>query len=60
MELPNLKALYGHPMLFVMALGYCLLLASTVYLANGRAELMYKENAELVRLLQACVDSKKR
>ena len=60
MELPNLKALYDHPMLYVMTLGYILLLGSIVYLTNGRAEIMHKENTELARLLQNCIDNSKK
>lgn len=56
MELPNLKALQSVPMLYVMTLGYVLLLGAIVYLTNGRAELMHKENAELARLLQNCLE----
>lgn len=58
LPLPNLKALQGTPALYVMTLGYVLLLAAIVYLTNGRAEHLNKENIELVRLLQICLDKK--
>ena len=58
MELPNLKPLHGTPMLFVMAMGYVMLLASIVYLTQKRADSMDKAQGELTRLLQNCMEAK--
>jgi hypothetical protein len=55
-EIPNLKALHSYPMLFVMALGYVLLLGTVTYLASKRADYIDKERSELTRLLEFCMD----
>lgn len=57
---PNLKPLHGSPMLFVMAMGYVMLLASIVYLTQKRAESIDRDRVELTRLLQKCLDEKRR
>jgi hypothetical protein len=56
MELPNLKALQGTPALYVMALGYVLLLGTITYLAVKRADYIDKERTELTALLEKCMD----
>jgi hypothetical protein len=56
MELPNLKALQGTPALYVMALGYVLLLGTITYLAVRRADYIDKERTELTSLLEKCMD----
>lgn len=56
MELPNLKALQGTPALYVMALGYVLLLGTVTYLAVKRADYIDKERTELTTLLEKCMD----
>jgi hypothetical protein len=56
MELPSLKPLHGNPALFIMGLGYMLLLGTITFLAVKRAEYIDKERSELVGLLQKCLD----
>lgn len=56
MEFPNLKALQGIPALYVMALGYVLLLGTITYLAVKRADYIDKERTELTALLEKCMD----
>jgi hypothetical protein len=56
MELPNLKSLQGTPALYVMALGYVLLVGTITYLAVKRAEYIDKERGELTSLLEKCID----
>jgi hypothetical protein len=60
MELPNLKALQGTPALYVMALGYVLLLGTITYLAVKRADYIDKERTELTSLLEKCMDKRVR
>lgn len=55
MELPSLKPLHGSPALFIMGLGYVMLLATITYLAVKRADYIDKERTELVGLLQKCM-----
>lgn len=57
MEIPSLKSLHGTPALFVMALGYVLLLGTIVYLATKRADYIDKERTELTDLLKRCMDA---
>lgn len=56
MELPSLKPLYGQPALFIMGLGYMMLLGTITYLAVRRADYIDKERTELVGLLQKCME----
>jgi hypothetical protein len=58
LPLPDLKPLHGSPALFVMALGYVLLVAAVVFLTNQRAVYFDKEREDLTKLLQTCMDKK--
>lgn len=55
-ELPDLKALHGVPMLYVMALGYILLLSALTFLTIKRSDSMDKQMADMGRLLESCID----
>lgn len=59
MEIPSLKSLHGTPALFVMAMGYVLLLGTITYLATKRADYIDKERTELTHLLQQCMDNRR-
>jgi hypothetical protein len=60
MEIPNLKSLQGTPALYVMMLGYVLLLGTITYLAVKRADYIDKERTELTNLLEKCMDKRAR
>jgi len=54
--LPSFKAFNSVPGLYVMALGYVMLLGVVTYLVHQKAEYAEKDRAELTRLLQSCID----
>lgn len=60
MELPDLKPVSSYPMLYIMALGYVLLIGVITFLATSRADYMNRERVELIRLLENCIDDQRR